>query len=49
MKPVDVKSSTCIDIDVEDNDKNLAILGDCQNAKIFLQKTTLQIDQKKFL
>ena len=53
MKPVDVKSNTYIDSSKEINDKNSKInIGDnvrYQNIKMFWQKFTRQIGQKKFL
>ena len=53
MKPVYVKSSTCIDSSKEINDKDpkfkLVILLEYWSIKIFLQKATLQIGLKKFL
>ena len=53
MKPVDVKSNTYIDSSKETNDKNSKFnIGDnvrYQNIKMFWQKFTFQIGQKKFL
>ena len=43
MRPVNVKSSTYIDFDVENNDK------DPKDIKTLSQKFTLQIGQKKIL
>ena len=60
MKSADVNSSTCIDFNVENNDKNPELeVGDHartkikihqhQNTRAFWEKVTLQIDLKKFL
>ena len=50
MKPVDVKSNTYIDSSNETNiNLKLVILLEYQNIKIFLQKVTFKIGQKKFL
>ena len=60
MKSADVNSSTCIDFNVENNDKNPKLeVGDHartkikihqhQNTRAFWEKVTLQIDLKKFL
>ena len=47
MKSADVNSSTCIDFNVENNDKNPKLeVGDHVRTKI---KISLQIDLKKFL
>ena len=53
MKPVDVKLSTFIDFEIEDNDKDPKFkVGDLavySNIKTFLQKITLQTSLKKLL
>ena len=51
MKPVVVKSNTCIDSNKEINDQHpkLVILLEYQNIKIFFAIFTLQIHLKKFL
>ena len=54
MKPVDVKSKTCIDSSQEINmikiwNLKLVVMLKHQNMKIFLLKVTLQIGQKKIL
>ena len=51
MKPVDVKSSTYIDFDVEIIKivyLKLGTMQEYQNIKAFFQKVTLQISPKKF-
>ena len=51
MKPVDVKSSTYIDFDVEIIKivyLKLGTMQEYQNIKTFFQKVTLQISPKKF-
>ena len=52
MKAVDVKSSTYIDFDKENNKENSKFeVGDHvrnQNIETFFQKATLQIGLKKF-
>ena len=53
VKPVYVKSSTCIDsskkLIMKIVNLKLVILLEYHNIKTFLQKVTLQIDLKKFL
>ena len=53
MKPVDIKSSTCIDSSKEINDTDPKFkVGDIvriSNIKTFLQKAMFQISLKKFL
>ena len=53
VKPVDVKLSTFIDFEIEDNDKDPKFkVGDLavySNIKTFLQKITLQTSLKKLL
>ena len=44
MKPVDEKSNTILNLDLE-----LVILLEYQNIKIFLQKAVLEIGLNKFL
>ena len=50
MKPTDVKLSTYIDFNVENNDKypKLEVGDHIRISKTFLQKVTLQIGLKKF-
>ena len=51
IKPVDVKSSTYIDFDVEIIKivyLKLGTMQEYQNIKTFFQKVTLQISPKKF-
>ena len=53
MKPIDVTSDSYAEYNEDSNEKDPKFkLGDhvgFQNAKTFLQKYTLKIDQKKFL
>ena len=53
MKPVDVKTNTCIDASQEINDKDpklkLVVLLKYQNIEVFLQNFTFQSCLKKFL
>ena len=55
MKPVDVKSSTCIDFDKKISKEYSKFgFGDhnrisCNHVKTFLQKNSFQISLKKFL
>ena len=53
MKPVDVKSNTCIDsskkLMITIQNIKFVIMLEYQNMKIFLQQVILQIRQKKFL
>ena len=53
MKPVDVKSSTYIDFNIENNKEGLKFkIGDhvrISNIKIFLKKAMFQIGLEKFL
>ena len=52
VKHVDVKSKTCIDFGLENNDKDpkfkLVNMYQYQNMKTFLQKITFQIGLKMF-
>ena len=50
MKPIDVKSSTYINFDVENNDKDPKLkVSDHIRIWKLLQMATLQTGQKKFL
>ena len=49
MKPVDVKSSTYIDFDKENNKESPNIKSKYRNIKSFLKKVRFQIRVKKFL
>ena len=49
IKPIDVKSSTCIDFEVENNDKDPKFeIGDHRRISKY-NNITLQFGQKKFL
>ena len=52
MKAIDVKSITCIDFNVENNDKDpklkLVIMKECQDIKTFFERLQSKLVCKNF-